>query len=197
MHWSDEFHHHPDFGILSHCRRGRGSIGSHCLGTGTARTGQPDSRQRGRAAGGFYGSNIGHVLPLHDTHSDLCRSLGAHHRLCPRLPERVSDRYAVCGAVGWTEHVYQHPGQAGHCHVVGYHRRCAQHRAGPVADFRVPHGSKRSGLGHRHLAGLQRGVDNRFSDVEPSLPAPSATSHALGRRYRALHHPLSWPAQRA
>lgn len=166
---------------------GRGSIGSHCLGTGTARTGQSDSGQRGHAAGGLYGGDLGHGLPLHDAHSDLCRGLGAHHRLRPRLPERVPGGYAVCGTIGGTEHVYQYPGQAGHCHVVSHHRGRAQHRSGPAADFRLPHGRKGGGVGHRHLAGLQRGVDYRVSDVAPGYPAPSAALHALERPHCALH----------
>lgn len=186
-HWGDEFPHHSDFGVLGHCGRRRCAAGGHCAGTGTTRTGQSDSGQRGCAAGGLYGGNLGHGLPLHEAHSDLCRSVGTHHRLCPRLPERVSGGYAVCGAVGGTEHVYQYPGQAGHCHVVGHHRGRAQHRAGPAADFRFPPGSKGGGVGHRHLAGLQRGMDYRVPDVAPGYPAPSAALHALGRPHCALH----------
>lgn len=151
--------------LLLHRGGGRRTFGCHRVGAGRPGASWQDIGERTGIAPAFHRPDIGHGIPVHASPADGHRGIGTYDRLCDGLFVGVFVGDVVRGGLGGAEHFHQYAGKAGHSHVLGRHRRAAEHRSRSAVHFRVRHGGERGGLGHYPLAGLQCLVGVAFPDL--------------------------------
>ena len=108
------------------------------------------------------------------------RSQRKYHRFRDGLYEHLRPRHPVRPADAGYERLYYGAGLRHRGNADGAHRRCAEYRAGPGADFWAGNGHPGRCSGHRPVAGRFLRVGASFPDGEKDHPPAEKGNTAQG-----------------